>query len=98
MGNEALGVPGTRKEALDQGSRFYRGAPCSQHPEAIRYTANARCIECCRAERRQGQEANRAKDAARKRLARERAKAANELASPAASIVLHLIGSNGANG
>lgn len=83
-------APITRKEALEQGLRFYVGAPCSQHPTGLRYVANARCVECCRAERRLGQEANRAKDAARKRAARERAKA--DQGSPALELVCQLIG------
>lgn len=66
MANETI----DRANARQNGTRFYRGAPCLIHPEALRYTASKACVECAKAARKAN--TNREKDAARKRAARKR--------------------------
>lgn len=62
-------IPKSRAAARRQGARFYMATACPTHPLAARYTANARCVECCKAERRNAAAtlAGKANDAARKR-------------------------------
>ncbi|MFC5392649.1 hypothetical protein [Bosea vestrisii] len=62
-----------RARARTLGARFYRGFACEAHPDALRYTVNGRCVECAKAERKAAAPANRERDAARKRLARQAA-------------------------
>lgn len=84
-------LPDNRAAARAQGYRFYRATACPDHPEAPRYTVNARCVECAKAERREAAPAMRERDAARKRMARQSAKA-SPAAAPAASDFADLLG------
>ncbi len=63
----------SRAAARKAGARFYVGTECSSHPDALRYTSNARCVECAKADRRltYASPAAKAKDAERKRMARK---------------------------
>lgn len=80
----APSLPASRAAARAHGSRFYLATECPLHPAAPRYTANARCVECCKAERRLAAPDRRDHDAARKRAWRasrsELANAADQFA------------------
>ncbi len=75
----ATDIPTSRHRARHLGARFYQGSPCDQHPGQVRYTVNARCVDCAKADRRltYSTPAAKEKDAERKRAWRaERARLA----------------------
>lgn len=42
----SLSIPSSPKHARAIGATHYKGSPCVDHPEALRYTHNKACIEC----------------------------------------------------
>ena len=83
-------IPTSRDQARRIGARFYLGTSCSVHPGQPRYTANARCVDCAKADRRLSYStpAGKAKDAERKRLVRAaRAKAAEDMVEQFADLL-----------
>lgn len=65
-------VPETYAQARNAGLRFYTGADCQAHPQALRYVANRRCVACVKAERLARAKADPAAERERKRQARIR--------------------------